>query len=177
MARTGGFPSRGPRLEQDGVARIRAARLGLQSPAKCFRRLPAAAPITSSVPLRPTESSVLDGPHWCHMDQASRRGQQDHDLSLWEAYQERRRRGTRRPLDWRYSFRLYLGLIPATLLLGLSTGLRLLSNDDAWQDLLGLVLIASTIATAAAMVRWLQLPVDPDAQARLLAEHEENRLE
>ncbi len=77
-------------------------------------------------------------------------------------------------LDWRYSHRLYL-YVPLALMFGLSGGVNLMGKEAWWQELLGALLLVSTVVTTAMLVRWLLLPVDPMSQERLHQYYEEMR--
>ncbi len=91
------------------------------------------------------------------------------------AVRERRRRGTRLALDWKYSFRLY-AFVPLALLFGFVGGIDL-SGDDAWWQRLagGLLLLASTVVLAL-LIRWLGRPVDPASKEKLHKHYDEMRL-
>lgn len=92
-----------------------------------------------------------------------------------EDFRERRRRGTRRALDWQYSSKLLLP-IPLAPIYGLLGGLDLLSKEAIPQVVAGGVLVVASLVSAAALVRWRLRPVDPDSRERLRKLHESFRL-
>lgn len=86
--------------------------------------------------------------------------------SALEATRQRRQRGTRKPLDWRYSSREYLFVIFLAVVFPAGGGIDLAFRHEAvWQRLLGLLLLALVATEVALFVRWLRKPVDPDALA------------
>lgn len=96
------------------------------------------------------------------------------EFVLLQDYKERRRRGTRAALDWKYSIRTYL-FVPFGFAMGSFGGLDLLDKEPLWQQVGGALLIVATLVAGAALVRWLLLPVDPQSRARLDAYYEEMR--
>ena len=96
------------------------------------------------------------------------------ELVIVRGYRERRNRGTRVALDWKYGLRGYL-LVPTVMLLALASGFDLLSSGIWWQALGGALVVLAVLVIAALIVRWLLLPVDVDSKARLDEEHENMR--
>ncbi len=87
--------------------------------------------------------------------------------SALDATRLRRERGTRKPLDWRYSSREYLFVICLAVAFPAGGGIDLAFRHEAvWQRLLGLLLLAFVAIEVALFVRWWCRPVDPEALAR-----------
>jgi hypothetical protein len=81
-----------------------------------------------------------------------------------EATRQRRERGTRKPLDWRYSSHDYLFVIFFAVAFPAFGGIDLAFRHEAvWQRLIGLLLLAFVAAEVTLFVRWWRKPVDPDA--------------
>lgn len=93
-----------------------------------------------------------------------------------QGVRERRSRGTRAALDWKYSFRLYV-FVPLTLMIGIVGGLDLLGNGHWWLGLAGLLVLLSSAVIIGLSARWLLRPVDPMSKERLRQYHEEMRLQ
>jgi hypothetical protein len=87
---------------------------------------------------------------------------------------ERRARGTRGALDWKYSFRLY-AFVPLILMFGAVGGIDLLAKDVWWQRVIGVTLVLATALVVGVLVRWLVRPVDPMSQERRTQYYEEMR--
>lgn len=84
-----------------------------------------------------------------------------------EASRQRRDRGTRRPVEWRYWTRDYLFVGFVAVALPAFGGIDLAFRHEAvWQRLVGLLLLALVAAEVALFVRWKRKPVDADALAR-----------
>lgn len=93
---------------------------------------------------------------------------------IFAVIRERRRRGTRAALDWRYEFQTYLGLM-VVLFFALAGGVDLLDGERWWQPVVGSLLLVSTVTVVGLLVRWIRRPVDPESKARLDAFHESMR--
>lgn len=91
------------------------------------------------------------------------------------AFEERRRRGTRLALDWKYSSRLY-AFVPLVLMMGLVGGVDLLGKATWWQRVTGAVLLLASVVCVGLLVRWLRRPVDAASKERLRKYYDDMRL-
>ena len=89
-------------------------------------------------------------------------------------FRERRRRGTRVALDWRYSLKRYLA-VPTIIVFGFLGGLDLLGQHSRWQQALGVLLLIATVLIMGVLGRWLLRPVDPLSRDKLHRRHKEMR--
>ena len=96
------------------------------------------------------------------------------ELVVIRGYRERRGRGTRIALDWKYNARAYM-FVPVGLLMALFAGVALLEGDAWWKQFGGALVVIAVLVATGALVRWLLLPVDPDSRAALEAYYDDMR--
>lgn len=86
--------------------------------------------------------------------------------SAWlERVRERRRRGTRAALNWKYNFRIYV-LVPLGFVVAVVAAVDLVEVGSAWRRSLGLVALLAIGVAVIGLVRYLRRPVDPDSARR-----------
>ncbi|HVM06913.1 MAG TPA: hypothetical protein VM345_00490 [Acidimicrobiales bacterium] len=96
------------------------------------------------------------------------------EFVVLHGYRERRQRGTRLALNWRYNARTYM-FVPLGLVMAASGGLTLLTDGAWWKETAGAVIVILVLVATGALVRWLLLPVDAESKARLEAYYEDMR--
>ncbi len=96
-------------------------------------------------------------------------------VGFLQAFRERRRRGTRLALDWKYSFRLY-AFVPLVLMMSFVGGFDLLGKAAWWQRVTGAALLVASGVCVGLLVRWLCRPVDAASKEQLGKYYEDMRL-